>query len=207
MPREGVWPATSLLLTAMSRRAELMVDVAAAKSAAEHSGPIFDSAQELRMLKAAAIAAKKEGLPSGAGMMLAQLNADCAKHVQAHHIAQWDDHPPRPNNTLAELRQQLEALNARIFREWSSAASTEWSGPVEIHADVSYDSDVSYGHFDGGCNELRSDLLTMIDDRFHPAGPCGTAPFKEMFVSVLTSVALACTHPGAGDAVGSDAAG
>ena len=74
MPREGVWPATSLLLTAMSRRAELMVDVAAAKSAAEHSGPIFDSAQELRMLKAAAITAKKEGLPSGAGMMLSLIH-------------------------------------------------------------------------------------------------------------------------------------
>ena len=76
-------PLTTELVTSIARRTELMAEVAAQKA---DFALVFDSAQEIATLEAAAATVQATTLPVVPAVILTQLLADCAKHEQEAHI-------------------------------------------------------------------------------------------------------------------------
>ena len=76
-------PLTMELVGLLAKRTSLMGEVAAQKA---DFALVFDAAQELAVLKAAAAAVQSTAIPSAVAMVFAQLMADCAKQEQEAHI-------------------------------------------------------------------------------------------------------------------------
>jgi chorismate mutase len=116
----------------IGQRVGLMRDVAAAKAAAE-SGKldklcVYDAQQELRMLDSAAGIAARAGIPVGAAVIFAQLQADCAKQEQQHWLASWEAGGARPGaaRPLSVVREELRNLTTRMTESWANALRNEW---------------------------------------------------------------------------------
>lgn len=169
------------LLTAITARASLMRDVAAAK-AARGSTCAYDADREFAVLKAAKQMAAKAALPVAQSLLLAQVQADCAKQIEHHFLEAWDADPPEPTQTLEELRQQLVSLNAEIAFKWSIVREY-WHG----------DTCASLRR------RLRQRLAELLGDH-GSFGRCAEEEYQSMLVFALSSVASACSNVAYGDA-------
>lgn len=121
---------TCTLFDGIVERSQVMRDVAAAKASAAASLAVcvFDAAQEAHMLEAAAAEATQNRVAVAAAVVVAQLQADCAKQEQAHWLALWEANGswPEPSRPLPLLRAELQALTGRITHWWSLVLGGEW---------------------------------------------------------------------------------
>lgn len=163
---------TGLLASLIAQRARLMIDVAASK-AAKNSTCVFDGAREMAVLQAANVSAANNALPLGPSLILAQLQADCAKQIEEHYIISWGADPIKPKHTLDELRSMLNGLNMQIFATWRdvSRPGGEWQ--------------VS------GCGAAREKLVISLQTDLAStwAASCAAGAFREM---IVTTLLMAC---------------
>ena len=101
-------PLTAAIAGNISMRAYIQYEVAATKQQLHGTWPcVYDSPQELQLLSSANELAHSLGLRAPAAMTLTQLQADCAKHEQAHWLRHWHGKPPQHvQRPLSEIRQQ-----------------------------------------------------------------------------------------------------
>ena len=107
-------PLTAAIAGNISMRAYIQYEVAATKQQLHGTWPcVYDSPQELQLLSSANELAHSLGLRAAAAMTLTQLQADCAKHEQAHWLRHWHGKPPQHvQRPLTEIRQQATSISS-----------------------------------------------------------------------------------------------
>ena len=172
---------TAALVGALAKRTALMAEVAAQKA---DFALIFDSEQELSVLKAAGANAwsAQSWAPS---LLFAQVLADCAKHEQEAHLQAAVDAADATGGdatmtssyeSLDDLREVLAQLNLDIFAGWEAVSlpGGEWEQV--------------------GCQCARTGLATQMISQFQRAaiGGCSDSVYSEMLTWVLLSASASC---------------
>ena len=183
-------PLTMELVGLLAKRTSLMGEVAAQKA---DFALVFDAAQELAVLKAAAAAVQSTAIPSAVAMVFAQLMADCAKQEQEAHIraaveaaeaageVRHGKHVTMESSydSLEQVREVLSDLNNRMLERWQLASQPD-------------------GEWDQqGCECTLTTLAELFMSTFRPAavGGCGSPMFSEMLTWTLVSAGATCRMP------------
>ena len=187
---ESTLSSTSTLISLLAQRTRLMRDVAAHK----RGDIIYDAAQELRVLEAAARWARgSEALiPAVPATVLAQLLADCAKQEQFAYLhdaagleacasgqasAEFKSHCLTSSyESLDEVRDALSALQRQVLELWGSVSAPQ-------------------GEWDrAGCRCVRFHLKELFTSDFQSAarGGCASQHFSDMLSWTLLSASPTC---------------
>lgn len=100
----------------MAKRAMLLKDVAANKY--KNKQGVYNPEQELRVLKAAIIQAKKRHLDTTKVMEYSQIQMDMSKQIEAYWVELWQNNPktfPTKYQRLGVVRRQIKAIDEEIY--------------------------------------------------------------------------------------------
>lgn len=122
----------------MSRRAALLKGVAANKYQLGHN--IYDASQELNVLQQVDKLAVKLDVERYSLLQYAQLQMDMAKHIEQYWLNLWQSNPllaPKANQyqDLAEVRQQIQALDQQIYPNLAQAIKSNSCTSIEIQTE------------------------------------------------------------------------